>query len=80
MEVDELDQQRRRGWSVVVQGRAAAVAEPAEMVQLWTVDGLVPWAPGIRNVFIQVTPRRISGRLLAHSPGSDEPAERIKRD
>jgi nitroimidazol reductase NimA-like FMN-containing flavoprotein (pyridoxamine 5'-phosphate oxidase superfamily) len=67
-EVDELDQRRRSGWSVVVQGRAAAVAEPAEMVKLWTIDGLVPWAPGVRNVFVQVTPRRITGRMLRHDP------------
>lgn len=79
LEVDQLDQQRRSGWSVVVQGRAEAVGEPAEIVQLWTVAGLVPWAPGIRNVFIQVTPRRISGRLLSHEPGSSEPSERDER-
>jgi hypothetical protein len=75
LEVDELDQQRRSGWSVVVQGRAAAVAEPAELVHLWAVAGLVPWAPGVRNVFIQVTPRRISGRLLSHKPDSDQERE-----
>jgi nitroimidazol reductase NimA-like FMN-containing flavoprotein (pyridoxamine 5'-phosphate oxidase superfamily) len=76
LEVDELDQQRRSGWSVVVQGRAAAVDEPAEMVHLWSVAGLAPWAPGVRNVFIRITPRRISGRLLGHDPESDEPSER----
>lgn len=79
LEVDQLDQQRRSGWSVVVQGRAAAVREPAEMVRLWTVAGLVPWAPGVRNVFIQVTPRLISGRLLGHEPGPGEPTERSER-
>ena len=67
-EADELDPERRSGWSVVVLGRAAAVAEPAEMVRLWTMDGLVPWAPGIRNVFIQITPRRITGRRLGRVP------------
>jgi nitroimidazol reductase NimA-like FMN-containing flavoprotein (pyridoxamine 5'-phosphate oxidase superfamily) len=67
-EADELDQRRRSGWSVVVQGRAAVVAEPAEVVKLWTVDGLVPWAPGDRNVFIEITPRRNTGRVLRHDP------------
>jgi hypothetical protein len=79
LEVDELDQERRSGWSVVVQGRAAAVGEPAEMVRLWTVSGLVPWAPGVRNVFIQITPRRISGRMLGRTPGADEPTQRADR-
>ena len=77
LEVDELDQDRRSGWSVVVQGRAAAVGEPAEMVHLWTVAGLVPWAPGIRNVFIQITPRRISGRMLSRDTGPNPPTERV---
>jgi nitroimidazol reductase NimA-like FMN-containing flavoprotein (pyridoxamine 5'-phosphate oxidase superfamily) len=74
-EADELDQRRRSGWSVVVQGRAAVVAEPAEVVKLWTVDGLVPWAPGIRNVFIEITPRRITGRALRHDPDSGPTAD-----
>ena len=77
LEVDELDQQRRNGWSVVVQGRAAAVAEPAEIVELWTIDGLVPWAPGIRNVFIEVVPRRITGRMLRHDPDPTPSANEV---
>jgi nitroimidazol reductase NimA-like FMN-containing flavoprotein (pyridoxamine 5'-phosphate oxidase superfamily) len=68
LEIDELDQQSRQGWSVVVQGRAQGVAEPDQLVRMWTVGGVVPWASGIRNVFIQIIPRRITGRaVLAHS-------------
>ena len=63
-EVDELDTEFRTGWSVVVTGRALAVAEPRELVQLWTVDGLTPWAEGVRTLFIEVTPRKITGRLF----------------
>ncbi len=63
-EVDELDPDSRTGWSVVVAGRAQAVAEPRELVQLWTVDGLTPWAEGVRTLFIEVTPRKITGRLF----------------
>jgi uncharacterized protein len=62
LEIDELDQESRRGWSVVVQGRAQGVAEPAQLVRMWTVGGLVPWASGVRNVFIQIIPQRITGR------------------
>lgn len=65
LEIDELDQDSRRGWSVVVQGRAQGVAEPDQLVRMWTVGGVVPWAAGVRNVFIQVTPRRVSGRVVA---------------
>ena len=65
MEIDELDQQNRQGWSVVVQGRAQGVAEPDQLVRMWTVGGVVPWASGIRNVFIQIVPHRITGRTVA---------------
>lgn len=72
MEIDDLDQTRHSGWSVMVQGRAEAVAEPADMVSLWTVDGLVPWAPGVRNVFIRLSPRRITGRRLLSRATEDD--------
>jgi uncharacterized protein len=61
-EIDELDPDTRTGWSVVVVGRAQAVAEPRDLIHLWTVDGIQPWAPGIRTLFIEVTPRQITGR------------------
>jgi hypothetical protein len=65
MEIDELDQESRQGWSVLVQGRAQGVAEPDQLVRMWTVGGVVPWASGVRNVFIQVIPHQISGRIAA---------------
>ena len=69
LEIDELDQDSRRGWSVVLQGRAQGVAEPDQLVRMWTVGGVVPWAAGVRNVFIQVTPRRVTGRVVAARSG-----------
>ena len=64
LEVDDLDQKHRTGWTVLVHGRAQAVAEPQELVRMWSVDGAVPWAGGVRNLFIQITPTRVSGRLF----------------
>jgi nitroimidazol reductase NimA-like FMN-containing flavoprotein (pyridoxamine 5'-phosphate oxidase superfamily) len=69
LEIDELDQKSRRGWSVVVHGRAHGVAEPDLLVRMWTVGGVVPWASGVRNVFIQITPHRVTGRVVAARPG-----------
>ena len=69
LEIDELDQKNRRGWSVVVQGRAQGVAEPDQLVRMWTVGGVVPWAAGVRNVFIQITPHRVTGRVVAARSG-----------
>jgi uncharacterized protein len=68
-EIDELDQKTRRGWSVVLQGRAQGVAEPDQLTRMWTVGGVVPWAAGVRNVFIQIVPHRITGRVVAARGG-----------
>lgn len=67
-EVDELDQNERLGWSIVVQGRAQAVEEPRDLVQFWTIDEVSPWAAGVRNLFVQVTPTRITGRQVREDP------------
>lgn len=64
LEVDDLDHDKRTGWSVIVNGRARAVAAPAEVIRQWETDDLAQWAPGIRDLFIQIMPSRISGRLL----------------
>jgi uncharacterized protein len=67
LEIDELDQRTHQGWSVVVQGRAQGVAEPDELVRMWAAGGVVPWAAGVRNVFIQITPHKVTGRMVARS-------------
>ena len=69
LEIDDLDQNSRRGWSVVVQGRAQGVAEPDQLVRMWTVGSVVPWARGVRNVFIQITPYKVTGRVVAARSG-----------
>jgi uncharacterized protein len=69
LEVDDLDPSRRTGWSVVLHGQARGVAAPAEVSQLWEADGLVPWAPGGRSLFVQIRPTRIGGRIIRRIPG-----------
>jgi len=63
-EIDDLDQQHHRGWSVVVHGQAQGIVRPADVVRLWAVTG-APWAPGMRNLLIRITPSMVSGRLVA---------------
>jgi nitroimidazol reductase NimA-like FMN-containing flavoprotein (pyridoxamine 5'-phosphate oxidase superfamily) len=65
LEIDDLDQTYKTGWSVVIHGRAEAVPEPQELRRLWTLDGVAaPWTPGARDLCIQIRPSRISGRVL----------------
>lgn len=63
-EVDHVDPSVHAGWSVVVRGRARATAEPEELRRLWRLDDPVPWAAGTRNLFIQITPTLITGRIV----------------
>ena len=67
LEVDDLDEQTRNGWSVVIYGRTSAVSEPDQLADLWASDSLVPWAAGNRTLFIRIVPERVSGRVLRHT-------------
>jgi nitroimidazol reductase NimA-like FMN-containing flavoprotein (pyridoxamine 5'-phosphate oxidase superfamily) len=64
LEVDELDPMTRTGWSVVVHGRTQAVAEPDGVTRRWAIDPL-PWAPGGRHLFVEITPTEVTGRMLS---------------
>jgi uncharacterized protein len=64
-EIDEIDQRNHRGWSVVASGRAEAVDEPKELNRLLIDAGVVPWAPGGRNMLIQISLRKVTGRTVA---------------
>jgi len=63
-EIDDIDQTHGAGWSVLVRGQAQAVMAPHELVTLWTQPGIVPWAPGIRNLWIGISVTSISGRRV----------------
>jgi hypothetical protein len=41
-----------------------AVAAPVEVLEHGEMDDLIAWAPAVRNLFIQITPSRITGCLL----------------
>lgn len=70
VEVDDLDANAHTGWSVIARGRAQAVASPALLTHLWTVDGAEPWAGGVRNVFIGITVERLTGRSFGSQRAS----------
>lgn len=61
-EVDSLDDERYEGWSVLVQGKASRISNPAT---IWLLHNLVTtWAPGDRATFVRIDPQRITGRRL----------------
>ena len=63
-EADHLDEALRTGWSVLVSGRAHVVSGEREVRQLEEETRLEPWAAGPRDVYVRITPARISGRCL----------------
>ena len=61
-EADEYDAQSRSGWSVIVNGRAHAVDEEAEIRRLNEL-GLHPWvSEADRRFWIRIRPSSVSGR------------------
>lgn len=64
-EIDEIDEEKETGWSVLVLGFAQAMAHDYLLTSAWET-GPVPWAQGTRNLFIEVVPRTISGRSVVH--------------
>ena len=62
-EIDDIDEERESGWSVLVLGSAERVTREYTLTSLWK-DGPVPWAEGTRNLFIVITPETITGRAV----------------
>lgn len=62
-EIDEIDEAGRLGWSVLLVGPAHHVTD-AERTGLGEASGVVPWAPGDRELFVRIVPSRITGRRI----------------
>lgn len=62
-EIDDIDEERESGWSVLVLGSAERVTQQYTLSTLWK-EGPVPWASGTRNLFIAITPDSITGRSV----------------
>jgi nitroimidazol reductase NimA-like FMN-containing flavoprotein (pyridoxamine 5'-phosphate oxidase superfamily) len=63
-EVDHLDHMLREGWSVLVHGHAHKVTDENAVKRLEERTHLEPWAAGARDVYVRITPTRISGRRV----------------
>ena len=63
-EVDRLDEALSQGWSVLVTGHATEVRKEEQVRRLEARLALQPWAGGARDVYVQITPHRISGRRI----------------
>jgi len=63
-EIDHVDQEHQVGWSVVAAGRAHVVEEAEEVQEIRRSWGPRPWAPGLRNLYVRLAWRELTGRRL----------------
>lgn len=63
-EIDGIDQEQRTGWSVLVRGHAAEVVDSNQIDELRKTP-LVPWAPGDRSQYVQISPELMTGRRIS---------------
>ncbi len=63
-QADRFDEALHDGWSVLVQGHARKITDEREIKDLEEATHLEPWAAGARDVYVRITPNRISGRRL----------------
>ncbi|MFI9561237.1 pyridoxamine 5'-phosphate oxidase family protein [Nonomuraea endophytica] len=61
-EVDQIDEAKREGWSVLVQGPAHHVT-PDELPTV-SGAGVQPWADGERELYVRIIPHEITGRRI----------------
>ena len=69
-EIDQLDRDSRRGWSVVVRGHAHQVEDGEEVDRLAVLHDPMPWVGGMRRVYVRLPWSSITGRVV----GDDLPA------
>lgn len=63
-EVDDVDADRRTGWSVVLRGFAERVTDPDEITRLDAL-GLQPWDPSPKTALVRITTRMVDGREIS---------------
>jgi nitroimidazol reductase NimA-like FMN-containing flavoprotein (pyridoxamine 5'-phosphate oxidase superfamily) len=63
-EVDRIDDAFSSGWSVLVQGYARIVNDPAETGRLAGLAHSTPWAGGRRDQWVRVDPLVVTGRRV----------------
>lgn len=77
LEIDQVDYERREGWSVVAAGMGEMVEDADELAVIQTVWDPRPWAGGARHVYIRLRWDSLTGRKIgAGWSAADEPPVR----
>ncbi len=63
-EIDQMDYELQRGWSVVARGRGEVVTDPDELDEITAVWLPRPWASGNRMLHVRLRWSELSGRRI----------------
>lgn len=66
-EIDHADPDSGEGWSVLIRGDAEELSLEQVHELLHRTHGTVPhpWAEGVHNIWVAITPGKVTGRRLA---------------
>jgi nitroimidazol reductase NimA-like FMN-containing flavoprotein (pyridoxamine 5'-phosphate oxidase superfamily) len=68
LQVDNIVDWSRSGWSVLIRGHLAEVTDPDAIKQVLS-SGLRPWSGGNRNHVVRLSGNEVSGRRIEPGPG-----------
>ncbi len=63
-EVDQIDEERHSGWSVIALGRGSLIEDTDELSQIRGRMDPHPWAGGSRQLYMRLTWRTLTGRRI----------------
>jgi nitroimidazol reductase NimA-like FMN-containing flavoprotein (pyridoxamine 5'-phosphate oxidase superfamily) len=63
-QADHADESEKSGWSVLITGSVEHLSSAAEIQRLAERPGSEPWAGGVRNLWVRITPTGITGRRI----------------
>lgn len=71
-EVDHVDYDDQRGWSVLAVGRGERVEDPDELALIKRTWDPRPWASGVRPLYVRLAWRELTGRRLGQGWTRDD--------
>lgn len=63
-EVDDSEQAKGSGWSVLVVGRSSVLTESLPPDDVWSTDPLSRWAEGRSSHVVRIDPEIVTGRRI----------------
>ncbi len=67
-EVDHIDDDHQSGWSVLLRGTGSELSPDTLPAVIRQMHGVFPkpWATGVHNTWLKITPTAVTGRRLGH--------------